>query len=121
MDKLDDSQLMNVASFAVCAADVHWEPHPIPGVKVAKLYVDMEQRQLSALAQLEAGVHYPLHRHAGVEEVFLLEGDLVVGQKKYEKGDYIRSAPGSTHNPHTEGGCLFFLRTSLDDEILSGS
>jgi len=48
----------------------------------------------------------------------MLEGDLSIDGQIYGKGDYIRSLPGSIHHPHTVGGCMFFFRTSLDDEIL---
>jgi hypothetical protein len=98
--------------------DLKWQPHSVPGVKVAVLHKDRLKRKIVGVLQAEAGVHYPFHRHADVEEIFMLEGDLVVAGKAYGKGDYIRSEPGSVHGPDTQGGCMFFFRTSIDDEIL---
>lgn len=104
--------------FTVRAADVHWKPHPVPGVMIALLYKDTVRREIVCLLRAEPGVRYPAHRHAGAEEIFMLEGDLVIDGEVYGKGDYIRSTPGTIHCPHTPSGCMFFIRTSLDDEIL---
>jgi anti-sigma factor ChrR (cupin superfamily) len=60
---------------------------------------------------------YPGHRHGGTEEIYMLSGDLVLEGITYYGGDYIRSAPGSTHGEaYSKGGCMFFFRSSLDDE-----
>jgi len=67
----------------------------------------------------EAGICLPAHRHAEVEEILILEGDLSIEQNTYGQGDYIRSLPGSLHSPRTTGGCLAFVRTSVDDEWLT--
>ncbi|GAB4179760.1 MAG: cupin domain-containing protein [Coleofasciculaceae cyanobacterium] len=105
--------------FTVRAADLKWEPHRVPGVTVAKLYEDPVKRELVCLLRAEPGVYYPAHRHATAEEIFMLEGDLAIDEQVYGKGDYIRSAPGSIHSPYTPNGCMFFIRTSLDNEILN--
>lgn len=105
--------------FTVRAADVRWRPHRVPGVAIAKLYKDSVKREIVCLLRAEAGVCYPSHRHASVEEIFMLEGDLVINGEVYGVGDYIRSAPGSIHSPHTRNGCMFLIRTSLHDEILN--
>lgn len=108
----------NLPIFTVRAADVHWKPHPVPGVTIALLYKDTARREIVCLLRAEPGVRYPAHRHAGIEEIFMLEGDLVIDGVVYSKGDYIRSSPGTIHHPHTPSGCMFFIRTCLDDEIL---
>lgn len=109
----------DVPFFTVRAADLRWEPHLVPGVAIAKLYQDPAKGELVCLLRAEPGVHYPTHRHTGVEEIFMLEGNLVINGEVYGQGDYIRSAPGSIHAPHTPNGCMFFIRTSLDNEIFN--
>jgi anti-sigma factor ChrR (cupin superfamily) len=93
-----------------------WQPQGTPGVMVSILHTDPIKREIIGLLKAEPGVQYPNHRHAGIEDIFMLEGDLVVAGAVYRQGDYIRSAPGSGHGPHTTGGCMFFFRTSMDDE-----
>lgn len=98
--------------------DQVWQAHPVPGITIAILYLNQARREVTALLRAAAGVRYPLHRHAGVEEIYMLEGDLVVGDESYGPGDYLRSLPNSVHAPETRGGCMFLVKTSLDDEIL---
>ncbi|NJP10179.1 MAG: anti-sigma factor [Leptolyngbyaceae cyanobacterium RU_5_1] len=98
--------------------DLKWEPYAIPGVMIARLHTDFEKRELVGLLRAEPGAHYPLHSHGGVEEIFMLQGDLVDGSKVYGSGDYIRTVPGTVHAPHTWNGCMFFFRVSLDNEFL---
>jgi anti-sigma factor ChrR (cupin superfamily) len=103
----------------VRASDVRWKPHPVPGIAIARLHIDKARREIVCLLRADPGVRYPAHRHAGTEEIFMLEGDLTINGEVFGKGDYIRSTPGSIHSPHTLGGCMFLIRTSLEDEILN--
>lgn len=100
-------------------ADLRWKPYLVPGIQVARLHVDKDKREVAYLMRAEAGVCLPAHRHAQVEEILILEGDLSIEQNAYGPGDYIRSLPGSLHSPQTVGGCLAFVRTSLDDQWLA--
>ncbi|NJK68370.1 MAG: cupin-like domain-containing protein [Microcoleus sp. CSU_2_2] len=98
--------------------DVKWKPFRVPGISIGRLFTDKEKREITCLMRLEPGIEFPLHRHAGVEEIFMLEGDLVVEGEVCHQGDYIRSVPGSTHSPITQGGCLLLIKSSLDNEML---
>ncbi|MFM7425619.1 MAG: cupin domain-containing protein [Elainella sp.] len=101
---------------AIRTEDLDWQPHPTPGVMVAILHRDEVKREIVGVLRAEPGVHYPFHRHAAFEEIFMMAGDLIVGEEVYRVGDYLRSTPGSSHAPYTTGGCRFFFRTSMDDE-----
>ena len=57
-----------------------------------------------------------MRQNAATEEIFMIEGDLAIGNEVYGAGDYIRSQPVSSHAPYTNGGCQFFFHTSMDDE-----
>jgi anti-sigma factor ChrR (cupin superfamily) len=100
--------------------EVKWKPYRVPGISIGRLFTDKEKREITCLMRLKPGIKFPLHRHAGVEEIFMLEGDLVVEGEVCHQGDYIRSFPGSTHSPITQGGCLVLIKTSLDNEMLVG-
>lgn len=109
-----DTRFLNVRS-----QDLNWQPHPVSGVFVAIVHTDKVKREIVGFLRAEPGVHYPFHLHAANEEILMLEGDLVVGDKVFGAGDYIRSNPGSSHAPHTNGGCKFFFHTSMDDQYPS--
>ncbi|HSF74731.1 MAG TPA: cupin domain-containing protein [Microcoleus sp.] len=107
----------NTPSLIVRSHDVKWKSYGVPGVSFGKLYIDKKKREITCLMRLEPGVTFPMHRHAASEEVLVLEGDLIVEGEICHQGDYIRSVPGSTHSPLTEGGCLLLMKTSLDNEM----
>lgn len=97
-----------------------WQPHPtVAGVMIVSLFVDEAKQQTICLLRAEAGICYPQHRHAAFEEIYMLEGDLAIDGQVYYSGDYIRSSPGSSHSPYTQGGCTFFVRTSISDKFLN--
>ena len=98
--------------------EVKWKPFGVTGISIGRLFTDKEKREITCLMRLEPGIEFPLHRHAGVEEIFMLEGDLVVEGEVCHQGDYIRSLPGSTHSPITRGGCLLLVKSSVDNEML---
>jgi anti-sigma factor ChrR (cupin superfamily) len=108
----------NPPSLIVRSRDVKWRPYSVPGISIGQLYFDKKKRQITCLMRLEPGVTFPLHRHADSEEVFVLEGDLTVEGEVCYQGDYIRSVPGSTHSPVTEGGCLLLIKSSTNNEML---
>jgi anti-sigma factor ChrR (cupin superfamily) len=98
--------------------NVKWEPYLVPGIRIARLYVDLTTGMVTGLLQAEPGSRYPVHNHGDVEEIFMLQGDLRVGDRVYGSGDYIRSVPGMVHAPETHHGCMFFFRASMDNQFL---
>ena len=89
-----------------------------PGIFVKLLATDTEKRSVSMLVRLAPRTEYPPHRHAGVEELHLLDGVLIVDDKTLYPGDYIHAAPGSEdHRVYSETGCTCVLMTSFEDEL----
>jgi hypothetical protein len=102
------------------AAKVAWKPFtPVPGVSVGKFYTDYQKREVLYFVRAKAGIQFPCHRHAGAEEMLVLEGDLLVDKKTYGIGELVRSAPGSSHQPSTLTGCTLFLRSAFEDAIVA--
>jgi anti-sigma factor ChrR (cupin superfamily) len=104
------------AMTAVRIQDVQWQRHFVPGSEVAILHRDLVKREVVGLFRAVPGMQYSLHRHAATEEIYMLQGDLVIGDQVYGAFDYIRSEPGSIHAPYSTGGCMFFFRSSMDDD-----
>jgi hypothetical protein len=106
-----------VPFFSVRSNQLNWVKTPIPKVKIALLHSDEATREKVGLLRAEADMIYPRHRHGGTEEIYMLSGDLTLEGITYYSGDYIRSAPGSNHGEaYSQGGCMFFFRSSLDDD-----
>jgi hypothetical protein len=100
---------------AIRSADLDWQPRRIEGVQAVVLFRDEVSRTQHLVVKAAAGVVYPLHQHAGIEEIYMLEGELIIDDQVYLAGDYIRSYPNSIHAPFTNTGCMFLIRACIDD------
>jgi anti-sigma factor ChrR (cupin superfamily) len=98
-------------------AKSEWE-EVATGIFCKLLATDTEKNCVSMLVRLAPGTDYPPHRHAGVEELHLLHGELMVDDKKLYPGDYIRSEADSVHHRvWSETGCTCVLITSTKDAL----
>ena len=89
-----------------------------PGISCKLLATDTEKDRVSMLVRLAPGVEYPSHRHAGVEELHLLHGELLIDDRKLYPGDYNRAEPGSADRcVWSETGCMCVLITSTRDVL----
>ncbi|HEX2139339.1 MAG TPA: cupin domain-containing protein [Woeseiaceae bacterium] len=96
-------------------AEPEWE-EVAPGITCKLLATDKATNRVSMLVRLAPGVAYPPHSHAGVEELHLLEGELVIDDKKLYPGDYNRGEPGESDQlVWSETGCTCVLITSTRD------
>jgi quercetin dioxygenase-like cupin family protein len=99
---------------------VPWIPGNVAGVHVKPLFVDAARNYTTALVRMEPGTVYPSHRHNDVEELFLLEGALLVEGLRMGPGDYCRAEPNSLHGQvSTDSGALFLVLASNANEIVA--
>ena len=89
-----------------------------PGIFCKLLATDTDRDRVSMLVRLAPEVGYPPHCHAGVEELHLLQGELVIDDRKLYPGDYNRAEPGTSDKcVWSETGCTCVLITSTRDEL----
>ncbi len=89
-----------------------------PGISVKMLAADPDRDLVTMLVRLNPGVNYPPHIHGGIEELFLLDGELWINDRKLHPGDYNRAEPGTAdHRVWSETGCTCVLITSPSDEL----
>lgn len=94
----------------VRAGEGEWRETEDPGVTFKLLFADRERATVTTLVRMEPGARIRAHRHLGVEQCLLLEGDLRSGQLEMAAGDFNCSLPGSVHDDlTTEGGALFLI------------
>jgi anti-sigma factor ChrR (cupin superfamily) len=100
------------------SAQPEWEA-VAPGISCKLLATDTERNRVSMLVRLARGVTYPPHRHAGLEELHLLHGELWIDARLLHAGDYYRAEPGTDdQRVWSETGCTCILMTSSDDVLL---
>jgi anti-sigma factor ChrR (cupin superfamily) len=98
-------------------SEPEWE-EVAPGISCKLLATDTERNRVSMLVRLAPGVYYPPHKHAGVEELHLLHGELWIEDRKLHPGDYNRAEPGTAdQRVWSETGCTCVLITSPLDAL----
>ena len=94
-----------------------WE-EVAPGIFCKLMATDDVRDRVSMLVRLLPGVEYPSHTHAGLEELFLLDGELWIDDRKLYPGDYNRAeAPSGDKRVWSETGCTCVLVTSTKDRL----
>ncbi len=89
-----------------------------PGIECKVLATDPVTNRVSMLVRLAPDTEYPPHRHAGVEELHLLHGELWINERKLYPGDYNRADAGTSDSRvWSETGCTCVLITSRLDEL----
>lgn len=80
------------------------------GVFIKKLYTDERKGTVTTLFKMLPGAHAQPHKHLGVEECFVLEGDFHVGDLVLGRGDYHMAEEGSIHQDlYSEKGNLLLI------------
>jgi anti-sigma factor ChrR (cupin superfamily) len=87
-----------------------WRPTDDAGVTFKLLYADRERGTVTTLVRMEPGSRIRPHRHLGVEQCLVLEGDVRSGAVGMAAGDFNCSMPGSIHEELiSDGGALLLL------------
>ncbi len=81
----------------ILAGATPWKQSGFPGITIRALYVDRARGRETMLVRMEAGASYLPHHHEGVEESFVLEGDIACDGETLTAGDYHRAEAGTYH------------------------
>ena len=96
-----------------------WEGTAIAGIETKVLFRDARSGIVTQLVRMSPGTIFPHHRHAEVEDCYVLEGDLTLSGVEMKAGDYCRAEPGSIHTEiTTRGGNVILLIASERNELL---
>ena len=103
--------LRDAPGFLVVRSDEgRWRPTDDAGVTFKLLYADRERGTVTTLVRMEPGSRIRPHRHLGVEQCLVLEGDVRSGAVGMAAGDFNCSMPGSIHEELiSDGGALLLL------------
>jgi anti-sigma factor ChrR (cupin superfamily) len=83
-----------------------WLPTPILGIRLKVLSASPSAEYAMLLAELGPGAVYPEHEHEGVEETYVLSGDLTCQGRVMGPGDYFHAEAGTHHESlTTRDGC----------------
>ena len=103
---------------AVRTSDAPWRDTPLPGLETKVIHRDPERGYTTRLLRLQPGAGYPDHRHVGTEEIFVLEGSVLVNGTLLEPGDYCRSEAGTDESgTYSEKGAVAIVVSCDADEV----
>lgn len=109
------------SGFAFIAADAStgWKQLPVAGAWIKFLSLDRARGYAVLLGKLEPGVRYPAHFHEGAEELFILSGDLHIGEQTLNAGDFHHADAGTEHPVNfSEGGCTLLAVLPAEHELV---
>jgi len=94
----------------VRAGEGRWRPTDDTGVSFKLLFSDRERGTITTLVRMEPGSRIRSHRHLGVEQCLVLEGDVRSGEVAMTAGDFNCSMPGSVHEALvSDNGALLLI------------
>lgn len=92
------------------AGEGQWRPTDDAGVTFKLLFADEGRGTVTTLVRMSPGSRIRSHRHLGVEQCLVLEGDVRSGEIAMRAGDFNCSLPGSVHDELvSDGGALLLL------------
>jgi putative transcriptional regulator len=85
------------------------------GISVKHLFTDPQNGMVTTLVRMKPGTRIPLHRHNGVEQCYVIEGDFHAADQKLGPGDFHCAQAGSVHEPvYTVEGALVLIIAPKD-------
>ena len=89
------------------------------GIQIKKLFVDRQNGTVTSLVKMEPGARIPLHRHNGIEQCYVIEGDFHADNQSLGPGDFHCALAGSVHSPvFTVNGALVLIVANEGYQVL---
>ena len=96
-----------------------WKELPVRGAWLKLLSLNKERNYAVLLGRLEAGVRYPAHTHPGAEELYILTGDLHIGERALGPGDFHHADAGTAHGVnYSVEGCTLLAVLPADHDLV---
>ncbi len=96
---------------AVLPDQYQWIRSPQGGVERVMLdRIGTEKARATSIVRYAPGSYFPAHFHPGGEEILVLSGTFSEDQCHYPAGSYLRSPPGSSHQPFSREGAVIFVK-----------
>lgn len=101
--------------FRLVRGNAPWLPGPVPGTRFKVLSAGRDQAYAMLLLEMAAGAAYPEHDHVGIEDLYVLTGDLQTEGRSLGPGDLLHATPGSHHHElRSVDGCTAILVVPRD-------
>jgi anti-sigma factor ChrR (cupin superfamily) len=96
-----------------------WKQLPVPGAWIKLLQLERERGYAVLLGKLDPGVRYPAHVNVGPEDIYVLTGDLHIGDRRLGPGDFHHADAGSQHEVnYSVEGCTILAVLTVDNPLV---
>jgi anti-sigma factor ChrR (cupin superfamily) len=96
-----------------------WKELPVRGAWLKLLSLNKDRNYAVLMGRLEAAVRYPAHTHPGPEELYILTGDLHIGDRALGPGDFHHADAGTAHGVnYSVQGCTLLAVLPADHELV---
>lgn len=92
-----------------------------PGVEIVELYPPTADGAHAALLRYEPGACVPLHVHAGMEHILVLQGSQWDEHGEYRAGTLVVNRPGTRHRVCSDEGCVVLAIWQRPVQLLPSS
>ena len=95
----------NPRSQIIAVTDIEWKQHEtLPGIRQKALWSDPATQRRAVLSRFEPGASLPLHRHAGDEILYVIEGAIADEAGTVSAGNMGYRPNGCVHNVRSKNG-----------------
>ena len=114
---------LSIENYITKSNQTPWKPLTEQGVSTTGIsvkvlrYDELTKRAPSILLKFEPGASYPYHNHPAGEELFVLEGSVILEGTILVAGDYLYTPPGFKHSVTSETGCIVLFMIPQEVEI----
>jgi quercetin dioxygenase-like cupin family protein len=114
---------LSIETYITKSNETSWKPLIEPGVSTSGIsvkvlrYDESTKRAPSILLKFEPGASYPYHNHPAGEELFVLEGSVVLEGTLLVAGDYLYTPPGFKHSVTSRTGCIVLFLIPQEVEV----
>ena len=97
-----------------------WKELPIKGAWVKLLSFERDRGYAVLLGKLDPGTRYPAHVNASAEDIYVLTGDLHIGDIELGAGDFHHAERGTHHaENHSVAGCTVLAVLTTDNPLVA--
>lgn len=101
---------VDLSQFLTVRADEGDWKEASEGIFIKRLFVDETSRTVTSLYKLMPGAYVPTHRHLGVEECYIIEGDFHTNEGVLGPGDFTIAMKDSVHPTlYSQNGALLLI------------
>jgi anti-sigma factor ChrR (cupin superfamily) len=111
----------NPRSQIIAVTDIEWKRHEtLPGIRQKALWSDPATQRRAVLSRFEPGASLPLHRHAGDEILYVIEGAIADEAGTVSAGNMGYRPNGCVHNVSSKNGATVLAVVTGGVEPASG-